>query len=50
MIAVFLGIQGAFDNLVHRQILEGLSKGKINGNLMKFTLSYLSDRKIDVTV
>ncbi|XP_065571466.1 uncharacterized protein LOC136034254 [Artemia franciscana] len=50
MIAVFLDVKGAFDNLVHRQILEGLSKAKINGNLMKFTLSYLSDRKIVVTV
>ena len=50
MIAVFLDVKGAFDNLVHRQILQGLSKAKINGNLMKFTLSYLSDRKIAVTV
>ncbi|KAK2718089.1 hypothetical protein QYM36_006769 [Artemia franciscana] len=49
MIAVFLDVKGAFDILVHRQILEGLSKAKINGNLMKFTLSYLSDRKIVVT-
>ena len=50
MIAVFLDVKGAFDNLVHRQILQGLSKAKINRNLMKFTLSYLSDRKIAVTV
>ncbi|KAK2722898.1 hypothetical protein QYM36_003180 [Artemia franciscana] len=50
MIAVFLDVKGAFDNLVHRQILEGLSKAKINRNLMKFTLSYLSDRKIVVIV
>ena len=50
MIAVFLDVKRAFVNLVHRQILEGLSKAKINGNLMKFTLSYLPDRKIAVTV
>ena len=50
MIAVFLDTKGAFDNLVHRKILEGLSKAKIRGNLMKFTLCYLSDQKIALTV
>ncbi|KAK2711521.1 hypothetical protein QYM36_012619 [Artemia franciscana] len=39
-----------FDHLVHRQILEGLSTAKTDGDLIKFTLNYLSDRTIAVRV
>ena len=37
MITVFLNVDGAFDNLVHRQILLGLIGLGIDGRMLMFT-------------
>jgi len=50
MIAVFLDVDGAFDNLVHRQILLGLIEAGIRGRMLMFTKNYLEDREVHVRV
>jgi hypothetical protein len=46
MILIFLDVKGAFDNIVHRQILNGLIKANIHGPLMKFSMDYSLAEKL----
>ncbi|KAK2719851.1 hypothetical protein QYM36_005357 [Artemia franciscana] len=50
MILIFLDVKGAFDNIVHRQILNGLVKANIQGTLMNFSIEYMSGREVAVLV
>ncbi|KAK2705483.1 hypothetical protein QYM36_015765 [Artemia franciscana] len=43
-------VKGAFDNIVHRQILNGLVKANIQGTLMNFSIEYMSGREVAVLV
>ena len=46
MIAILLDVKGAFDSIVHRQILSGLLQAKIRGRTIKFISFYLTDREV----
>lgn len=43
--AVFLDISKAFDRVWHRGLLAKLSSFRVEGNMMKWFASYLSNRK-----
>ncbi|KAK2711053.1 hypothetical protein QYM36_012279 [Artemia franciscana] len=50
MVVVDLDVDGAFDSVVHRQILNGVMETGIKGRLLAFTYSYLQGRKVTVKV
>lgn len=50
MIAVFLDVKGAFDNIVHRQILSGIIEAGIRGRMLLLSKNYLEDRVVTVRV
>ncbi|KAK2718723.1 hypothetical protein QYM36_005901 [Artemia franciscana] len=48
MIVVFLDVRGAFDNLVHRKMLEGMMAMGLVGNIVQFGMSYLTEQMLSV--
>ncbi|KAK2722564.1 hypothetical protein QYM36_002938 [Artemia franciscana] len=50
MIVVFLDVRGAFDNLVHLKMLEGMMAMGLVGNIVQFGMSYLTERAVVVKV
>ena len=50
LIAVFLDVKMAFDNMVHRHILEGVLEAKIKGRLLGFSHDFLMKREVNVKI
>ncbi|KAK2708955.1 hypothetical protein QYM36_014546, partial [Artemia franciscana] len=50
MLLVMLDVEGAFNNIVHRQILSGLIEAGFKGSLIAFVEDYMKQRTIKVRV